>query len=158
MKLPRLKFLFYLIFLSFSATCVAQSWSLVTPEEMAAYSETIDQNSLGIRTSPVPLAPEILVEAPDLSKGVRTPTDIKMVFRSPDGTKIRPDSFRVTYGKFGFDITARVLSRYRPSEVGLKVADVGLPPGKHVLTLSIADSLGREGSNRIVFNVQPPDK
>jgi hypothetical protein len=153
MKYSRHIFLLLLFVLSLRETRAAPGWLLITPEEMKAYSDKVDEDSLSFRSMPIPSAPKIIVQIPDLTRTVRSPTDINLIFRAASGAKIKPETFQVRYGAFGFDVTDRILSRYRPDETGLIVKDAGLPPGRHLLTMTIADNMGRKGSERLEIRI-----
>jgi hypothetical protein len=136
------------------AIAVEPSWQLISPEEMEKYTDIEDGGELNVRSVPDALAPEIIVQYPDSTKTIASPTDIRLVFRAADGSKVLPQTFRVKYGALGFDVTERIISRYRPTSSGLSVERAGLPAGKHLLTLTIQDDAGRVAIKRLSMSVE----
>ena len=137
----------------FPARAVDPSWQLISPEEMAKYTSLEDGSVLNARSVSEPFAPEIIVQYPDSTKPIASPTDIRLVFRAADGSKVLPQTFRVRYGALGFDITERIISRHKPTSSGLSVEKAGLPAGKHLLTLTIQDDAGRVAIKRLSMSV-----
>ena len=131
---------------------MAQPLVLVTDAEAAASQSAGPM--LMPRTVPQPGAPRLRLVAPDISKPITTPTPIEVRFVVDPPAELRPESFRVLYGAWRIDVTARLLSVARITREGISVQEVILPSGRHQLLLSIADSLGRETLQGISFTVQ----
>jgi len=135
-------------------SAIADSWELVSQEEMRRYGVGAKQMFRGSRDKPPELAPEIVVKSPETSSKIVSPTDINLVFLPKGGATILPKTFRVEYGALGLDVTERITSRYRPTESGLSVHQAGLPAGRHVFNLFIKDSAGRTGTKKLTVLVQ----
>lgn len=127
-----------------SGPSIAQGWRLIAPEEVKAYADRTNLDSIGVRSIPPPSAQKIIVQLPNLARIVQSPTDIPLIFIAASGATTKPDAFRVTYGTFGFDVTDRILSRNRLDETGLTVKGAGLPSVKHLFTMTIENSIGRK--------------
>lgn len=131
----------------------AQRMTLVTPEEASA-----SQAAGGMivpRSTPQPGAPQIALIAPDVSKPVGAPTPVEVRFFGTAPAEVRPDTFRVLYGAFRIDITQRLLGVAKVTKEGINVGEAVLPPGKHQLSLSISDTMGRETVQVVSFSVKP---
>lgn len=100
-----------------------------------------------------PQAPRVEVIAPDIAQDVPIPSAIEVRFKPMAGSSIRPDSFRVQYGALKIDITKRLTSAATVSESGISVKQAALPRGRHTLYISIEDSAGRQGAQKIEFQV-----
>ncbi len=71
----------------------------------------------------------------------------------PDA-KIVLSSFRAVYGIFiKLDITEKIKAHAKLDDTGLFAEGVSLPTGKHNVTISIADNLGRVASRAVEFTV-----
>jgi hypothetical protein len=149
----RRQWLFIVFILLSTANAKELPWALVFDEEMARYSGDGLVPELGTRTLPDPSAPKIAVIVPDTSTTISSPTDIRLTFQPVNGAKILPETFRVKYGALGFDVTERIVSRFRPTESGLSVSSAQLPVGRHVFVMSIQDSRGLVGSKRLALTV-----
>jgi hypothetical protein len=126
---------------------------LVTVEEMRA-SETGTSPPL-TRSVPTPDAPRIIVEQPVQGIPVLSPTPIRLRFEAQRGATVRPETLRVRYGSLRLDVTERILAVYRPRVEGLVVEEAALPAGQHRFLLSITDTAGRVGEQRIDVEVRP---
>jgi hypothetical protein len=80
---------------------------------------------------------------PDPQKPISGPVTIQIAFRTQPGASIVPSTFEATYGFLGLDITARLLQHAKLTPQGITAEDVSIPQGKHNITLSVADTLGR---------------
>jgi hypothetical protein len=129
-----------------------QSFVLVTEQEAAASRAA--GGMITPRVTPRPGAPRIELVSPDVSRPVGAPTDIEVKFFSTAPAEAIPESFKVLYGAFRIDITQRLLGVARVTRDGIRVSEAVLPSGNHQLTLSIADSVGRESVRMISFSVK----
>lgn len=125
---------------------------LVTVEEMRA-SASAPSPPL-TRSLPSPDAPRIIVERPTPGVPVFSPTPIRLRFEARRGAAVRPETLRVRYGSLRLDVTERILAVYRPRADGLDVAEAALPAGQHRFLLSITDTAGRTGEQRIDVEVR----
>jgi hypothetical protein len=107
----------------------AMAWDLVSPEEE--------------RQEDVITPPTIEVIRPDPAKPISGPVTIQLAFRTQPSASIVPSTFEATYGFLGLDITARLLQHATLTPQGITAEDVSIPSGRHSITLSIADTLGR---------------
>jgi hypothetical protein len=79
---------------------------------------------------------------------------LQLKFESFGGSKIDPDSVRVTYLKTpNVDLTERIKSFVRAS--GIDMPDAQLPPGDHMIRVDVRDSEGRMGSTTFVLKISP---
>ena len=128
-----------LIASTYTATCHAEPWPLITKED-------VDQDrSTGRVATPqaqiVKGAPTITVDEPDPKKSIRSPVAIRIKFEAHDGAKINPQTFKVIYG-FGFiglDITDRIRSHANVAPSGISADDAQIPSGQHKITIQVAD-------------------
>lgn len=127
---------------------------LVTPEEYRA-SQAAPQPPL-TRSFVRSDGPRIIVERPALGAPVPSPTAIRVRFEPRPGSAVRPETLKVRYGSLRLDVTERLLARYRPTPEGLAVEQAELPAGTHRFLLSIEDSAGRTGEQRIEVEVRQP--
>ncbi|MEM8983668.1 MAG: hypothetical protein AAGC71_11620 [Pseudomonadota bacterium] len=146
--------------LSACATDIAPR-PLVTAAEIAAETEV--SNSKARETAledfikrSDPLGPKIVVREPDLSGPVLPPVDIDVQFQPTGGSSVDIESFRAYYGFLKLDVTDRILENAAPSADGIRCSEVVLPPGKHTLTVEIADDKGRKSREKFKFRVSKP--
>jgi hypothetical protein len=66
----------------------------------------------------------------------------------------KPDTFRILYGACRIDITQRLLGVATVTKEGIKVRDAVLPKGRHQLSLTISDSMGRQSQQLVAFTVE----
>ena len=84
---------------------------------------------------------------------ITSPTSIQLVFQASASSAVRPETFKVLYGRLRVDITQRLLGAASISAQGSAVKGASLPKGRHRLLLSIEDSLGRQGQRQLDFEV-----
>lgn len=130
----------------------ARGLELVTHEEMRASEAAA--SIYEPKNIPAPEAPQIELLRPTLLAPVVSPTAIELRFRASPDTQVRPESFRVLYGRLRLDITSRLLQTTRITQQGMSVEQATLPQGSHRLLLSIEDTLGRRGQTQLDFNIQ----
>lgn len=129
----------------------AQAFELISfQEQQAALSAP---ESLSPKTSPVAGAPLIDIVAPRIGNVVTSPTSIQLIFQASAPSAVRPETFKVLYGRLRLDITQRLLGAASISAQGIDVKNATLPKGSHRLLLSIEDSLGRQGQKQLEFEV-----
>jgi len=104
------------------------------------------------KSVPVKDAPLILLVVPKLPGSVSSPTPIELKFQS-FASSVKPETFKALYGSFQIDITKKLLSVSKVTDVGVFVPQAALPKGKHKILLVVEDSAGREGSRLIEFEV-----
>lgn len=135
---------------------LAQAQELVTWQEQQASQQSPEP--LAPKVTTVADAPRIELLRPNLNATsgamLSSPTVIELRFQAAPGSQIRPDTFRVLYGRLRLDITARLLSATRISAEGLHVREAQLPAGPHRLLLSIEDSQGRLGQTALAFEIR----
>lgn len=135
-------------------TSATEPLQLITPEEYRV-SQAAPQPPL-TRSFVRSDGPRIIVERPVLGAPVPSPTAIRVRFEPRPGSAVRPETLRVRYGSLRLDVTERLLARYRPTTEGLAVEQAALPAGTHRFLLSIEDSVGRTGEQRIEVEVRQP--
>ena len=106
-----------------------------------------------VQMSMDPNDPIITLEQPADLKNITTPFELKLSFEASPSSEINPNSFQLTYGLLGVDITERLLNSATITPNQLKVEGLDLPSGQHTLTVVIADSEGRESQARYKFVV-----
>jgi hypothetical protein len=85
---------------------------------------------------------------------IHSPMHFRLNFRSFGGSKIDPDSVKVTYLRTpNIDLTPRVKSFLQVT--GIDIPDAELPVGDHMVRVDIRDSDGRSGSTSFVLKVTP---
>jgi hypothetical protein len=85
---------------------------------------------------------------------VHSPIHFRLSFQSFGGSKISPDSVKVTYLRTpNVDLTPRVKSFVQMT--GIDIPDAELPVGDHMVRVDIKDSDGRSGSTSFVLKVTP---
>lgn len=144
------RFFLLILYLVFSNVNAAMPL-LVTSEEMTASNEA--PLRFTAKSLPPKDAPFIEVVSPKLPGVVTSPTPIELKFRSFASSHVRPESFKALYGSFEIDITKKLLSVAKVTELGVIVPEALLPKGKHKILLVVEDSVGRIGSRLIEFEV-----
>ena len=136
-----------------------QIWQLVSPEEVrrdraAAAGHEERPLTRGTRGGlPHAGAPRIVLEQPRADMPLHPPLTFAVRFETEPGAVIDPRSFHATYGFLGLDITDRLLRHARVTGQGLDAENVDVPAGDHRVTLTIADTLGRQASETFAFKV-----
>jgi hypothetical protein len=83
-----------------------------------------------------------------------SPVHLQLKFESFGGSKIDPDSVKVTYLRTpNVDLTERIKAFVRAS--GIDMPDAELPPGDHMIRVDVRDSDGRMGSASFVLKISP---
>jgi len=129
----------------------ASAWPLVTRQQQRRENAAPHEQAAPAPTRPG--APTISIEAPDITRPVRSPVNIRITFQAAANARIAVNSLRVRYGFLGIDITRRILAHARPTPTGVFVEDAELPRGRHKVTIQIADNMGRVGAKSFDFNV-----
>ncbi|WP_353237161.1 hypothetical protein [Limnohabitans sp.] len=135
-----------------ASICSAQPFVLVTEAEAAASiaaGGVITPRSVG---QPGSLQIELI--APDISKAISAPTNIEVRFVGNPPSEPKPDTFRILYGAFRIDITQRLLGVAKVTKEGIKIQEAVLPKGRHQLSMSISDSMGRQSQQTVAFTVE----
>jgi hypothetical protein len=147
------KYLVTVLWLALTASvCSAQPFVLVTESEAeASYAAG---GMMSPRSVNQPGAPQIELLSPDTSKAVSAPTNIELRFVGNPPSEPKPDTFRIHYGAFRIDITQRLLGVAKVTKDGIKVRDAVLPKGRHQLSLTISDSMGRQSQQLVAFTVE----
>lgn len=129
----------------------ASAVTLVSLQEMQASMAAAE--SFTAKATPVPGAPVIEVIAPRLNTPITSPSSIELLFQPAAPSAVRPETFRVLYGRLRLDITQRLLSATPITAQGITVKEASLPKGSHRLLLSIEDTEGRQGQKMLEFEV-----
>lgn len=128
------------------------AFDLVSAQEM--HASLAAGEPLTAKTRPVAGAPEIEVVHPKLDAPVASPTPIQLMFVPAAASKVRPETFKVLYGRLRIDITQRLVNEARITAEGVTVKEASLPKGTHRLVLSVQDVQGREGSKSLDFEIK----
>lgn len=128
------------------------AFDLVSVQEM--HASLAAGEPLTAKTRPVAGAPEIEVVHPKLDAPVASPTPIQLMFVPAAASKVRPETFKVLYGRLRIDITQRLVNEARITAEGVTVKEASLPKGTHRLVLSVQDVQGREGSKSLDFEIK----
>jgi len=150
---PFKKFISVALWLGFTTTLSwAQPFVLVTEAEAKASVEA--GGMMNPRSVSQPGSPQIELLAPDISKAITAPTNIELRFVGNPPSEPKPDTFRILYGAFRIDITQRLLGVAKVTKEGIKVQNALLPKGRHQLSLTISDSVGRQSQQLVAFTVE----
>jgi hypothetical protein len=88
------------------------------------------------------------------SDTMHSPTRLQLKFESFGGTKIDPDSVKVTYLRTpNVDLTPRLKPYIQAG--GIDMPDAELPQGEHLVRVDVKDSDGRPGTTSFVLKVWP---
>jgi hypothetical protein len=128
------------------------AFDLVSAQEM--HASLAAGEPLTAKSKPVAGAPEIEVVHPKLDAPVASPTPIQLMFVPAAASKVRPETFKVLYGRLRIDITQRLVNEARITAEGVTVKEASLPKGTHRLVLSVQDVQGREGSKSLDFEIK----
>ncbi|NBQ40217.1 MAG: hypothetical protein EBU34_10710 [Alphaproteobacteria bacterium] len=137
-----------------SAPAAGIATPLVTKEEMLA-----SQNGTALAavdaTPANPLAPQILVTAPDsLERVMKNPFNMEILLKAQKDAELNFGSFKAYYGTFRLDITERLLKEAAKTLTGLKLSNLEVPAGKHKIVLRISDTQGRTAEKEIIIKVE----
>lgn len=87
------------------------------------------------------------------AKSVKSPLDFKLRFVAHGGASIDAESVQLLYVKSPpVDLTERVAAYV--GEDGIAIGKATLPPGEHVMVVSVTDSSGRRGQSVIKLTVE----
>lgn len=135
-------------------TAAVNTWAieLVTPQEMMASMSALEP--LAAKAAALtPGAPQIEVVQPRLNLPIASPTSIQLLFVPSTASAVKPETFKVFYGRLRIDITQRMLNSTKVTAEGINVKEASLPKGSHRLMLSIEDSQGRQGLKTLDFEI-----
>mgnify|MGYP003596162177 CR=1 FL=1 len=94
---------------------------------------------------------ELISPKPD-AKNVKSPLDFKLRFVAHGGASIDAESVQLLYVKSpSVDLTERVAAN--TSADGISIGQAALPPGEHVMVVSVTDSSGRRGQSVFKLSV-----
>jgi hypothetical protein len=136
-----------------AAAWAEQTYDLISGDEYTRSIEAPDDDADFYERAVDPLAPEITVRQPGEASKYSPPIDIEISFRPMAGSSIDLDSLKIAYGSLGINVTKRVLEHATVTPEGILSKGAKLPSGKHKLTVSIADDLGRVGKRRFKFEI-----
>jgi hypothetical protein len=130
------------------ASVNAQATPLITPTEAA-----LPAASGAMATRGITRGPAVKLVSPQTDHSVKGPFDWKVQFEARGGEKIDPSSVKVTYVKSPFvDLTPRIQSAISAEGINFEKAEV--PPGEHVLRITVKDSAGRETNSTMTLKVE----
>lgn len=124
---------------------------VLTAEEFEA-NLSYRERGVDITKKPAdPLAPEIIIERPDLASEVAPPVDVAIRFQASDDAAIDLDTLKIRYG--WFDITDRVLKAMEVSADGIQGQIRSMQKGGYSLKISVRDTMRRKSDAKIVFQI-----
>jgi hypothetical protein len=119
-------------------TELAVATPLITPKEAA-----LPPAAGTLATRGISRGPAVKLASPEADTPVVAPFDLKVTFEPRGDAKIDPSSVKVVYMKSPFvDLTPRLKNAITASGIDFAKADV--PPGTHVIRVTVKDSEGRE--------------
>jgi len=128
----------------------AEEMWLISPEE-AAYAPAPEESlirSRGLNSK----GPRIDVLKPADDVPQQSPLEILVQFH-PNPVAVNPDSVKVQLVKFiSIDITDRVKPYL--SESGINVKEANIPPGRHLVRITVSDGKGETNSKEIELQVR----
>lgn len=128
------------------------AFELVSAQEMQAALAAAEP--LTTKAVAVPGAPQIELVHPRLDSPIASPTAIQLLFLPSTSSPVRPESFKVLYGRLRIDITQRLISAAKVTAEGISVKEASLPKGSHRLLLSVEDLQGRQGMKSLDFEIK----
>ena len=135
-----------------ASACHVQAFELVSLKEMQASLGATEP--LIAKTVTVPGAPQIEIVHPRLDTPVVSPTAIQLMFVPAASSVVRPETFKVLYGRLRIDITQRLINAAKVTAEGISVKEASLPKGSHRLLISIEDLQGRQGIKSLDFEIK----
>jgi hypothetical protein len=132
-------------------TTADDSILVLTAEEFEANLSYRERGVDITKKSTDPLAPEIIIERPDLASEVAPPVDVAIRFRASDDAAVDLDTLKISYG--WFDITERVLKTMKVSPDGIRGQIRSMKNGQYSLNLSVRDTMRRRSVAKIVFRI-----
>ena len=135
-----------------ASACHVQAFELVSVSEMQASLGAAEP--LTAKTVAVPGAPQIEIVHPRLDTPVVSPTAIQLMFVPAASSVVRPETFKVLYGRLRIDITQRLINAAKVTAEGISVKEASLPKGSHRLLISIEDLQGRQGIKSLDFEIK----
>ena len=105
-----------------------------------------------IATRGISRGPAIKVVSPENPMNVVSPFTLKVNFEARGGAKVDPAATKITYLK---STPVDLLPRVKPglSDTGIVLEGAEVPPGEHVIQLSVQDSEGRVTNTTFLLNV-----
>jgi hypothetical protein len=129
----------------FSASIFAAQ--LISPKEAALPAAANAPATRGISRGPT-----VKLGSPEADTPVISPFDFRVLFEARGDAKIDPTSVKVIYLKSPFvDLTPRLKNAISASGIDFSKAEV--PPGTHLIRVSVKDSDGRETSSVLTLVV-----
>ena len=118
---------------------------LITPKEAA-----LPNASGTLATRGISRGPAVKFSSPLPDSQVAAPFELKIIFEPRGDSKIDPNSVKVIYMKSPFvDLTPRLKNAISANGIDFSKADV--PPGNHMIRITVKDNEGRETNS--VLNV-----
>ncbi|WP_062311097.1 hypothetical protein [Polynucleobacter sinensis] len=129
------------------AAQIAFSAPLISPKEAA-----LPAASGALATRGISRGPSVKLASPEADVPVNSPIDFKVHFEARGEGKIDPNSVKVIYMKSPFvDLTPRLKSAISASGIDFAKADI--PPGTHMIRVTVKDVDGRETNSVFTLNV-----
>lgn len=128
-------------------TAPSYAAQLISPKEAALPAASDVPATRGISRGPA-----VKLDSPEANTPIVSPFDFKVIFEARGDAKIDPNSVKVIYLKSPFvDLTPRLKSAI--SANGIDFSKAGVPPGTHLIRVSVKDSDGRETNSVLTLVV-----
>jgi hypothetical protein len=128
----------------------ASAGTVLIKSEEAALPSPPTTTSVALVTRGITRKPNVILASPEAS--VSSPFNLQLRFQAHGGSHIEPNSFHMIYLKSpNVDLTDRV-KPYVTAD-GVQVTGAEVPPGKHMIKVTITDTDNREGSAVFFLNV-----
>ena len=138
----------------FSALCLINLNGIAYGAPLILASEAaLPDGSIATNTRGIVRGPGVDIISPDLNSHLKRPFDLKVEFKEHGGNLIDKSSIKVVYVKSPLiDLTPRFQNGV--STKGLVFLGAEVPPGDHVIRISLKDIDGRETSKLITLKVK----
>jgi hypothetical protein len=128
----------------------ARAGNVLINQEEASLPAPPTTASVSLVTRGITRKPNVILTSPGAS--VSSPFNLQLKFEAHGGSTIKPNTFHMIYMRTPkVDLTARVKPFVTADGVNMTGAEV--PPGQHMIKVSISDSENREGSGVFTLNV-----
>jgi len=133
--------------LFFLASTSSYAAALISAKEAALPNSTGTLATRGISRGPA-----IKLNSPENDIPVASPFELKVAFEPRGDAKIDPASVKVIYMKSPFvDLTPRLKNAISANGIDFSKAEV--PPGTHLIRVTVKDSEGREANSVLTLVV-----
>ena len=137
-----------LVKISIAAVMVAISSAVFSAPLISPKEAELPDMPPTLSTRGISRGPAVKLNSPEANAPVVSPFEFKVSFDARGDSKIDPNSVKVIYMKSPFvDLTPRLINAI--SSKGIDFSKAEVPPGTHMIRISVKDSEGRE-TNSVV--------